>query len=149
MLADTISAVRLHIDRAEAAQQQILAYKKLTADIYKDFEKVKTIDAFIYRFIKTQDLIGEKLFKEYLTSVGDYKDDMTMLDVLNKLEKQGILESALLWMDYRNLRNMLTHEYPDNEEEILQGIETALMVFDNMKKIYLGIINSAQSRNLL
>jgi hypothetical protein len=32
---------------------------------------VKTIDSFIFRYIKIQDLIGEKLFKEFLISVGD------------------------------------------------------------------------------
>ncbi|TXL03752.1 hypothetical protein BMR09_14220 [Methylococcaceae bacterium CS3] len=42
--------------------------------LYQDKEKKKTIDAFIFRFIKLQDFMGERLFKEVLKSVGEYKD---------------------------------------------------------------------------
>ena len=55
---------------------------------------------------------------------------------MNKLEKLEIIESAVEWMIFRNIRNSLIHEYPDNEEEIVQGIEVALGVFCEMVSIY-------------
>ncbi|OIO66270.1 MAG: hypothetical protein CO186_09595 [Zetaproteobacteria bacterium CG_4_9_14_3_um_filter_49_83] len=60
---------------------------------------------------------------------------MSMLDVLDRLEQLELLKSAELWMDYRKLRNVLTHEYPDNREEILEGIQVALKVFHEMKGV--------------
>jgi hypothetical protein len=148
LLTDTIAAISLHIKRAAAAREQILQFESLSTNIFNDFEKIKTVDAFIFRFIKTQDLIGEKLFKEYLDRVGDYKDSMSMLDVLHKLEKLEIIESAAKWMIFRNLRNSLTHEYPDNEEEIIQGIKVALDVFSEMDRIYHVIVSRTQSNKL-
>ena len=59
---------------------------------------------------------------KYLVRIGDYKDSVSMLNTLNKLEKLEIIESAVEWMIFRNIRNSLIHEYPDNEEEIVQGI---------------------------
>ena len=145
MLAETIAAISLHIKRAAAAREQILQFESLSIDIFEDFEKIKTVDAFIFRFIKTQDLIGEKLFKEYLDKVGDYKDSMSMLDILNKLEKLEIIPSATDWMVFRSLRNSLTHEYPDNEDETIQGIKLALDVFNEMESIFQTIMKRVQS----
>ncbi len=62
--------------------------------IYDDKEKIKTIDAFIFRFIKLQDFMGDKLFKEVLKSVGDYKDNMSLIDILDKLEKLEIINDC-------------------------------------------------------
>lgn len=56
-------------------------------DIFDDFKKIKTIDTFIYRFIKLQELMGEKLFKIFLDEIDEYKDNMSLLDMLDKLEK--------------------------------------------------------------
>jgi len=145
LLAETIAAINLHIKRAAAAREQISQFENLSIDIFDDFEKIKTVDAFIFRFIKTQDLIGEKLFKEYLDKVGDYKDSMSMLDIINKLEKLEIIPSASDWMVFRNLRNSLTHEYPDNEDETIQGIRLALDVFNEMESIFQTIMTRVQS----
>lgn len=148
MLKETIAAINLHMKRAAAAREQILQFENLTTDIFNDFEKIKTVDAFIYRFIKTQDLIGDKLFKEYLDCVGDYKDSMSMLDILHKLEKMEIIESSADWMVFRNLRNTLTHEYPDNEDEIIEGIKVALDIFRKMQTVHQTISNRIQTNNL-
>jgi hypothetical protein len=133
VLKETLAAANLHRKRAAAAREQILLFDVLSADIFNDFEKIKTIDTFIYRFIKMQDLMGDKLFKEYLDRVGDYKESMSLLDILHKLEKMEIISSTEEWLVFRNLRNSLTHEYPDNEEEIIEGIKIALAVFGNME----------------
>ena len=129
MLNDVLKKADLHIKRAESAWSEIRQWGDFSADIYNDSEKVKTVDSFIYRFIKLQDLVGQKLFKSYLDDLGDYRDDMSFLDVLDRLEKLKVIESADQWMGYRKLRNELTHEYPDNESEILDGIKIALDAF--------------------
>ncbi len=135
MLKDIISKAELHMKRAESAKNEIKEWKVLTISCFEDSVKVKTIDSFIYRFIKLQDLVEQKLFKAYLDDVGDYRDDMSFLDILDRLEKLKVIKSADQWMDYRKLRNELTHEYPDNESEILEGIKIAMDAFDETVKI--------------
>jgi len=150
MLIDTIKTIELHLKRADRAKNEIMSFKEnLSVDIFEDFEKIKSIDMFIFRFTKVQDLIGEKLFKELLIALGDYKDNMTMLDILDKLEKIEIVEHASEWMDFRNLRNVLAHEYPDNEEDLLEGIILALDVHEKIKIIYNNIKVMLESKSLI
>ncbi|MDC7242226.1 MAG: hypothetical protein PQJ50_17865 [Spirochaetales bacterium] len=138
---DVLAKTYLHLQRAESSLEEILQWGDFDIQIFCDTEKVRTIDAFIYRFIKLQDIAGQKLFKVYLDEIGDYRDDMSLLDVLDKLEKLGIVRNAEDWMGYRKLRKELTHEYPDNEAEIVEGIKLALRAFKEIK----GIINNLEN----
>lgn len=61
---------------------------------------------------------------------------MALIDVLNRLEKLELLKSSDEWIEYRKLRNTLTHEYPDNEDEIIEAINLSIDAYLNMKKIY-------------
>ena len=149
MIKETIAAIDLHFNRAKMTYAEIKLFEdNLNNATFQDAEKIKTIDSFIFRYIKIQDLMGDKLFKEFLTLVGDYKSTMTMLDILDKLEKLEIIDDAASWMIYRNLRNTLTHEYPDNEDEIIEGIKTALNVFLELQRIYQKIVAYLQTKSL-
>lgn len=112
-------------------------------------KKIKTLDSFILRYIKIQDLMGEKLFKEFLICVGDYKSNMTFLDILDKLEKLNFIHNTQSWMKYRNLRNTLTHEYPNNEDEIIEGIKVALIAFVEIEQIYHNMIAYLEDKKLI
>lgn len=141
MMLDIIAKINLHKSRAKLAQEEIRAFKDgLNIEIFEDFEKIKTIDTFIYRFIKLQDMMGEKFFRIFLDDLGEYKDSMSLLDVLDKLEKLGLVEDAMQWMQYRKLRNKLTHEYPSNEDEVVEGISLALEAFDEIEVIFDAIV---------
>lgn len=141
MMQEIIDKINLHKSRAKLAQKEIRAFdNELSVEIFEDFEKVKTIDTFIYRFIKFQDMMGEKLFRYFLDELGEYKESMSLLDILDKLEKLGFIDDAMQWMQYRKLRNKLTHEYPNNEDEIVEGITLALQTFDEMEAIFNTIV---------
>jgi len=133
MLKEMLQTVNLHLKRAGATYQDIQKINFET-EVFTSDENVKTIDAFIYRFVKLQDYMGDKLFKELLRSLLEYKDNMSMLDVLSKLEKLEIIPSEDRWLDYREVRNKLTHEYPDNENDILDGIKISLVYFSEIKE---------------
>ena len=87
MINDVLQKVELHKSRAKSALEEIKDWSSINSEIFKDFEKIKTIDTFIYRFIKLQDMMGEKLFKIFLDEIGEYKDNMSLLDMLDKMEK--------------------------------------------------------------
>jgi len=135
MIEDIFAKVNLHKHRLKLALEEIEGWSSLDSEIFENFEKIKTIDSFIYRFIKLQDVMGEKLFKIFLDDIGEYKDNMSLLDCLDKLEKFGIVKDSYQWMEYRKLRNQLTHEYPNNEDEIIEGIKIAISSFKEIEII--------------
>jgi len=148
MLTEMLETVDLHLKRANATSEDIKNID-LNKDVFDDKENVKTIDAFIYRFVKLQDYMGEKLFKELLKSLLEYKDNMSMLDVLDKLEKLEIIKSSDRWLDYREIRNKLTHEYPDNKDEIIDGIKISLEYFEEIVKMVIGIKSYIKDNGLV
>ncbi len=120
-----ITLLKSMIDIADIHQKRIdAAHTILTALFPMDLLKLEKlnsndypyIDQMIMRFSNLQDLIGSKIFPQYLNMVGEDSERMTFIDCLNKLEKLHIIESAEVWKQYKILRNHLTHEYPNNPE---------------------------------
>ena len=149
MIDEIFSKVNLHKSRAKMALQEIKEWgNSIDSDIFNDFEKIKVIDTFIYRFIKLQDIMGDKLFKIFLNEIGEYRDSMSLLDVLDKLEKFHIINGAYSWMEYRKLRNKLTHEYPNSEKDIIDGIFLAIDAFNEIEEILFNIIEYRKERGL-
>jgi uncharacterized protein with HEPN domain len=134
-ISDIYEILDLHLSRANQAALEIDRLV-LDAHVFESFESIKTIDTFIYRFSKIQDYMGEKLFSAVLYLLGEHKSSMSFKDILNKLERLEIIPSSGEWMGFREIRNTLTHEYPDNEDEIIEGIKLALIAFNEIKKIY-------------
>lgn len=78
-------------------------------------ENIDILDRFIFRFTKTVDSMGRRLFPEILNVLGEREEDMFFRDILNRLERIGILTNAEDWNTYRERRNSLTHEYPETD----------------------------------
>lgn len=135
-LKQVCDELNIHFKRIDALLPEIKSYLPFKESDFDDTEKIKTIDSFIYRFTKVQDRMGEKFFPLVLSELQEYKRSMALIDVLHKLEKLELLKSSDTWIEYRKLRNTLTHEYPDNEDEIIEAINLSMDAYINMKKIY-------------
>jgi hypothetical protein len=81
------------------------------------------IDAFVSRFGRLQDHIGEKLFPRFAALLGE--NPKSMLDVLAYAEKMEWLESAEAFIGARKLRNLLVHEYMSDAKLFLQALISA------------------------
>jgi uncharacterized protein with HEPN domain len=77
-------------------------------------ELAERIDAFVARFGRLQDNLGDKLVPEILRQILEIPK--AAIDNLNKMEKLGLLTSVLDWVEARNLRNRLVHEYVDDNQ---------------------------------
>tara|TARA_B100000315_G_scaffold258184_1_gene309439 strand:+ start:1394 stop:1840 length:447 start_codon:yes stop_codon:yes gene_type:complete len=116
------------------------AYKKVSRifplDInkYRNFTDVEIgdIDQMIYRFSKLQDSIVERLFKSTLMFLEEDIQNKPFLDVLNRLEQLEILPSKDDWLKLRKLRNELSHEYSNEDEE---NVAVLNMLFDEIETI--------------
>jgi predicted nucleotidyltransferase len=105
--------------------------------------EIKNIDQFLFRFLKMQDTIGEKLFRLIVEDFVEDTREMTFIDILNRLEKIGILDSTQEWKNLRKARNDISHQYDDEAEEMAEAINRIfaqknilLEIFRNIKKYY-------------
>jgi hypothetical protein len=82
------------------------------------------LDAFVARFGRLQDTIAGKLIPELLRQT--LETPGSTLDNLNRMEKLGLLDSVDDWLEARNLRNRLIHEYMQDPGEFAQALNRAL-----------------------
>lgn len=127
--------VNIHVQKINLAIQKIGHLFPMDAKIVRsisDDEEFSWIEVLVTRFSKLQDFIGNKLMNEFLLSTGDSIDNMTVLDKIHKLEKLGIIENEDIWMSMRNVRNHLTHEYPDHPELTAQYLNQMFNLVPNL-----------------
>lgn len=67
------------------------------------------LDAFVSRFGRLQDTVGDKLLPALLSALAEIPG--AAIDNLDKAEKLGFIESADDWVAMRRLRNQMVHEY--------------------------------------
>jgi len=79
------------------------------------------LNALIFRFSKLQDLIGAKIFRNYLEYTGYNTVDKSFFDILKEIEKENIVDIDT-WDELRELRNKIAHEYPQELDEMLESI---------------------------
>jgi len=95
-------------------------------------EIIFIIDSLLFRFAKLQDFLGQKVFRNFLEYQG--LSFNSFYDILKELEKEEILDIDL-WGSLREIRNELSHEYPD-KEEIEEKIIFILSKVDDLIKVY-------------
>jgi len=100
-------------------------------------ELAEKIDAFVGRFGRLQDHIGEKLIPRFAMLLGE--SPKSLLDMLAYAERMGWLDSAEVFIGARKLRNLLVHEYMENAELFLESLQAAdhatLMLMDVIERI--------------
>jgi hypothetical protein len=146
-LSEVLKTANVHLLRLEKAKEEINSLGDLEKLDLTEWETLKTIDTFVFRFIKLQDYLGNKVFKEFLKAIGEYTEGMSFIDVLDKLEKLGIVDNAEDWLKIRELRNRLTHEYP--EEETKRDLKLALKYSNLLKQTLANIESYLLQRRLI
>ena len=109
MLQETAKLELLHLQQtnqrlfAQPWSQEAMASKML------DIDFAERVDAFVARFGRLQDLLGDKYLPAWLRAVQEPVG--TALENLDRAEKLGLVQSADAWISVRKLRNQLVHEY--------------------------------------
>lgn len=80
------------------------------------------VEAFIGRFGRLQDTVGDKLLPAVLAALGERV--ASVADNLDRAERLGLLRGADEWFQMRALRNQMVHEYVE-DPVVLHGALTA------------------------
>jgi len=109
MLQETSKLELLHLQQtnqrlfAQPWSQEAMANKML------DIDFAERVDAFVARFGRLQDLLGDKYLPAWLRAVQEPVG--TALENLDRAEKLGLVQSADAWISVKKLCNQLVHEY--------------------------------------
>ena len=118
------------IERVVMLLKGVLPASVLSFQQYSE-EEIEHVDQFIYRFSKMQDSLGARLIPALYSFLEGDQTPRPFLDILNRFEKLGIIESVEDWQFFRNLRNNLAHDYP---ESLAQTVETLNLLHDEINR---------------
>lgn len=105
--------------------------------LFEHHSSLRLVNSFLFGFSKIQDRMGARLFKHLLLELKEIDSEaVPMRDVLGVMEKLGIIDQSEDWERLREIRNLLSHDYPDQVFERLQNIELALEGFDRLEQIF-------------
>jgi hypothetical protein len=137
-----------HIQRITSSSNKMKIYMPINKKKYMNLtdDEVEHIDQFLFRFAKLQDTIGQKLFKNILFFLNEDMENKPFIDILNRMEKIGLIDSANIWKELRDDRNELSHNYEDEPEQMAESINILyykknilIGVYDKIKKYYENI----------
>ncbi len=131
-LALHLKEAHVHINRLEETLEFLIKYYPI--DITKAENLKDKLDVLAFRFSKLQDLIGNKIFREYLESIQFLTAGKNFLELLKELEKEGVVEIDK-WAEFRSVRNSIAHDYPYEENEKIEAINYLIVNIPYLIKI--------------
>jgi len=121
----------------------------LKKDIYNQFvfntlevQERAILDAYLKRFSSVQDFLGAKIFSMLLEVAGINSSKMS--EVLYSIEKEEIIDSLDSWIELREVRNELEHDYPEELEEALSDLKFCIDSFEKLESYYINSKKFAQ-----
>ena len=128
-----LKEVNLHIERLKEILEYLKNFYPLNIDSLEEIDKDK-LDAFAFRFAKLQDLLGAKIFREYLEFINFPTQDKNFLELLKELNKEGIVDIDK-WAEFRSVRNSFAHDYPYDESEKIEAINYLIKNIDYLFEV--------------
>jgi uncharacterized protein YutE (UPF0331/DUF86 family) len=110
VLRENLTGMRksvLWLKRSHTKCSRIGVKDHYTEDEFDDFENLAS------RYARMLDVILNKLFRSI--DATELEDGGTLLDVVNRAEKRGIVDSAERVRDLKDLRNDIVHEYETDD----------------------------------
>ncbi len=86
-----------------------------------DIVLAERVEAFVSRFGRLQDTLGDKLLPVLLFALGE--KTASAIDNLDKAERLGLISSTDAWMTMRMLRNQMVHEYIEDLDILVSALQ--------------------------
>ena len=144
LFADAFKSAHAVMRRLRHSQENLASLMPLDAARMASFgnEEHMRLDAFIQRFQSAQDILDAQVLRGLLALEEVDLIGKTPRDISNLLEKYGIIEAAAGWRDFRDLRNTMAHEYPDEPEVQVDRLNRAYASIDEL----VAVLNRVQAR---
>ncbi|CAM4018075.1 hypothetical protein [Arcobacter cloacae] len=153
--SDTKQILQKRFDKLSKHYEALRDYKSLInnllleKDIYEQFifntlkaEEKAILDAYLKRFSSIQDFLGAKIFPLLLDVAGINSSKMS--EVLYYIEKEEIIDSLENWIELREIRNELEHDYPEELKEALIDLKFCIDSFQKIESYYFNSLNFAK-----
>lgn len=108
-LVETVDLEAVHLDTTTRRLFDRPFDAQRASALRTDIDDAERTDAFVARFGRLQDTVGDKLLPAVLNAMAEPVGPA--IDNLDRAEKLGLLASADEWMAARRLRNRMVHEY--------------------------------------
>jgi len=118
-----------------------------TKAITDDPERGAIVEAFASRFARFQDRLGQKVAPGVLDAVGEKVS--TVIDNLTQAERLGWVDDAEDWINTRNLRNRLVHEYIEDPVQLASDLNAAGRYARMMRDSYARMRHAVISRGIV
>jgi len=120
----TTKALKQALDALNLIEASLNTYEAYDAGRKYSPREQEPYDALCDRFIRAVE-ICLKFFRSYEKLLEGVNSD-TVRDLLNKMEKSRLIESTGLWLEMRDVRNRIVHDYmPEDIERIYTSIAGA------------------------
>jgi hypothetical protein len=140
-LTTSVQKCRIHLQRLQYAFRQTQGLFPIERERYQNLDdaQIGNIDQLVFRFTKLQDELGTNTFRYLLEYLQEDILDKPFRDILNRLERLKIIDSADTWLALRELRIDLTHEYPLLIEETIDKLNHLVVQLPIPEKILFTI----------
>ena len=105
------------------------------------------VEAFVGRFGRLQDTLGDKLLPLVLASLGERLGSVT--DNLDRAERLNLLPSADEWFAMRSLRNQMVHEYVEDAQILFGALDAGRAYTGQLLLIAQTLLKEEQQRGWL
>ena len=116
------------------------------ASLRHDIDLAERVDAFVARFGRLQDTLGDKLLPALLIWLAEPVGPA--IDNLARAERLGWIGSATDWIECRQLRNFMIHEYVRDMAVLAAALSkghVAVPLLDAAAQTLAGLVQSAGS----
>ncbi len=99
--------------------------------------RAEQLEAFVSRFGRMQDTMADKLLPRWLLALAEVPG--SQIETLNRAERLGVVTSTERWLEMRNLRNRLVHEYMTSATKFVEDLKLAreysLMLMETFNRL--------------
>ena len=122
-LARVLERERDHLLSTDSRLFQTAFTVETARNLERDAQLSERVEAFVGRFGRLQDTVGDKLLPALLRALGERPG--AVIDNLDRAEKLGFIPSVDEWLAIRNLRNQMVHEYIEDPAVLANALTTA------------------------